>query len=169
MRNVFRHSAIVSAGLAAALLAGCSTYTTTPVATYPTTTYPSSTYPVATYPVAGVEFGRVTNIEYVPVGVTTSNNNNILGAIVGGVAGAALGSTIGGGSGRTAATILGGAAGAAIGSNIARNQHGVTTAAGYRVTVQTDQGAWRTYEVSSTGDLRIGDRVRVDGGVIYRG
>jgi hypothetical protein len=45
----------------------------------------------------------------------------------------------------------------------------VTTAAGYRVTVQTDQGMMRTYEVPATGDLRVGDRVRVDNGVIYRG
>jgi hypothetical protein len=36
------------------------------------------------------------------------------------------------------------------------------------VTVQTDQGQWRTYEVSATGDLRVGDRVRIDNGVIYR-
>ena len=51
----------------------------------------------------------------------------------------------------------------------ARNQAGATTAPGYRITVQTDQGYTRTYEVGSTGDLHVGDRVRVDGGVIYRG
>ena len=167
MNKLSRLSAVVSGGLIVATLAACSSYPTAPVATYPST-YPS-TYPVATYPVAGVEFGRVTNIEYVPVGVTTPNNRNVLGAIVGGVAGAVLGSTIGGGSGRAAATVLGGVAGAAVGNNIARNQQGITTATGYRVTVQTDQGSMRIYEVSSTGDLRIGDRVRVDGGVIYRG
>jgi len=27
---------------------------------------------------------------------------------------------------------------------------------------------FRTYDVPATGDLRIGDRVRVDNGVIYR-
>jgi outer membrane lipoprotein SlyB len=26
----------------------------------------------------------------------------------------------------------------------------------------------RTYEVPATGDLRVGDRVRIDNGVIYR-
>jgi outer membrane lipoprotein SlyB len=165
MRQTPRLAAIVTGGLVAATLAACSSYPTTPVATYPATT----TYPVATYPVAGVEFGRVTNIEFMPVGTIAPAGSNILGAIVGGVAGAALGSTIGGGSGRTAATILGGAAGAALGSQIARNSSGATTVPGYRVTVQTDNGLMRMYEVSSTGDLRIGDRVRVDGGVIYRG
>ena len=32
----------------------------------------------------------------------------------------------------------------------------------------TDQGITRVYEVPATGDLRVGDRVRIDGGVIYR-
>jgi hypothetical protein len=33
--------------------------------------------------------------------------------------------------------------------------------------VQTDQGQMRTYDVSTTGDLRPGDRVRIENGVIY--
>jgi outer membrane lipoprotein SlyB len=165
MRHTSRLFAVVTGGIVAASLAACSSYPTAPLATYPATT----TYPVATAPVAGVEFGRVTNIEFLPAGTVAPAGNNVLGAIVGGVAGAALGSTIGGGSGRTAATVLGGAAGALIGSQIARNASGATMAPGYRVTVQTDHGAMRLYEVSGTGDLRIGDRVRVDGGVIYRG
>lgn len=165
MRNVSRLSALVCGGVAAAMLAACSTY---PVAssTYPTTT---TTYPASSYPVAGTEYGRIVNIEYMPVGTTAPSNNSIIGAVVGGLAGAALGSTIGGGTGRTAATVLGGVAGAAVGSQIARNQQGVTTQAGYRITMQTDQGVIRTYEVPATGDLRVGDRVRIDNGVIYRG
>lgn len=169
MRNTSRLAAIVTGGIAAATLAACSTTTTYPVSTVPVTTAPTYVVPAANMPVAGVEFGRVTNIEYMPVGTTHSNNSGVLGAIVGGVAGAALGNQIGGGSGRTAATVLGGVAGAVMGSQIARNQSGATTMPGYRVTVQTDHGNMRTYEVTSTGDLRIGDRVRVDNGVIYRG
>ena len=42
-----------------------------------------------------------------------------------------------------------------------------TTGPVYRVTVQTDQGHMRTYDVSATGDLRPGDRVRIENGVIY--
>ena len=41
-------------------------------------------------------------------------------------------------------------------------------APGYRITMQSDQGGMRTFEVPATGDLRVGDRVRVDNGVIYR-
>jgi outer membrane lipoprotein SlyB len=162
MRTSSRLAAIVSGGVIAASLAACGT--TTPVATYPT--YPTTT--VQAMPVAGLEYGRITNIEFLPAGSTISSGPNVLGAVVGGAAGALLGNQIGGGSGRTAATVLGGVAGAVIGSQIARNQQGVTTSPGYRITMMTDQGITRVYEVPATGDLRVGDRVRIDGGVIYR-
>ncbi|HEY0823612.1 MAG TPA: glycine zipper 2TM domain-containing protein [Ramlibacter sp.] len=165
MRKVSRLSSLVLGGLAAASLAACSSYgPTAPV--YPVS---SPTYPVSSYPVAGTEYGRIINIEYMPAGTAAPSNPSILGAVVGGVAGAVLGNQIGSGSGRTAATVLGGVAGAAIGNQIARNQQGVTTAPGYRITMQSDRGVIRTYEVPATGDLRVGDRVRVDNGVIYRG
>jgi outer membrane lipoprotein SlyB len=167
--NRMRYTRLTAALAGAAMLVsvvGCAT-TSVPVSTYPTTTYPS----VATAP-SMLEMGRVTNIEYLPAGtnapLTGSGGANIIGAVVGGLAGGALGSMIGGGSGRTAATVLGAVGGAMVGSNIARNQQGLTTAPGYRVSVQTDSGMIRTYEVSATGDLRVGDRVRIENNVIYR-
>lgn len=160
MRKVSRLSALLAGGLAAAMLAGCAPYPPAPV---------YSTAPAATYPAAGSEYGRIVNIEYMPVGTVAPASHSILGAIVGGVAGAALGNQIGRGTGRTAATVLGGVAGAAVGDQIGRNAQGATTSAGYRITIQTDQGVMRVYEVPATGDLRVGDRVRVDNGVIYRG
>jgi outer membrane lipoprotein SlyB len=169
--NISRLTTAVVGGLAAAMLAACASEPLGPsvrTATYPTYPVTTATYPVTTTQVAGMEYGRIMNIEYMPVGSTLSTGPNILGAVVGGLAGAALGNQIGSGSGRTAATVLGGVAGAAIGNNIARNSQGATTAPGYRITMQTDQGVIRTYEVPATGDLRVGDRVRVDNGVIYR-
>ena len=164
MHKLSRLTALVASGLAASMLAACASG---PYATaWPGTT--TTTYPVATYPAAGTEYGRVMNVEYLPAGTQMSNTPNVLGAVVGGVAGALLGNQIGGGSGRTAATVLGGVAGAAVGSRIARNAQGVSTAPGYRITVQTDQGAVRTYEVPASGDLRVGERVRIENGVIYR-
>jgi outer membrane lipoprotein SlyB len=159
-----RKIALVSGIAIVAMVAGCAN-PTLPVSSYP------ATYPVTTAPVAGMEYGRILNIEYLPVGTRApmDSGRSVLGAIVGGLAGAALGSTVGGGSGRTAATVLGGVAGAAVGSNIARNSDGITTAPGYRITMQTDSGVTRVYEVPATGDLRVGDRVRIDNGVIYRG
>jgi outer membrane lipoprotein SlyB len=112
--------------------------------------------------VAAVEYGRVTNIEFIRSAPTSSVN--VPGAIVGGVAGAAAGHALSGG--RDAATVLGGAAGAAIGSQVGKPA--TAGASVYRVTIQVDTGVYRTYDVPATGDLRVGDRVRVENGVIYR-
>ncbi len=134
--------------------------------------YPSAAPSVASTAPASMEMGRVTSIEQVPAtqaGATRSPN--VLGAVVGGVAGAALGRQVGDGRGRDAATVLGGVAGAAAGSQVGRGTDPAPVASSgnvYRVTVQTDQGLTRNYEVSATGDLRVGDRVRVENGVIYR-
>jgi outer membrane lipoprotein SlyB len=158
-----RLASIAGACATAALLAACSSvplYTSAPApVTYPS--YPST----ATAAPATLEYGRVTNIEYFPGGVSRSGAN-VPGAILGGVAGAVLGNQIGRGGGRDAATVLGGAAGAAVGSQVGRTNS--VTEPVYRITLQTDQGTVRVYDVPATGDLHVGDRVRVENGVIYR-
>ena len=155
--------ASIAGAAAAALLAACSSvplYTNAPApVTYPS--YPSA----ATAAPASLEYGRVTNIEYFPGGVSRSGAN-VPGAILGGVAGAVLGNQIGHGGGRDAATVLGGAAGAAVGSQVGRAN--TVSESVYRITLQTDQGTVRVYDVPATGDLHVGDRVRVENGVIYR-
>lgn len=168
MRKIRLTAAVCGVTLLASVV-GCSTTAVTPVATVPST-FPVATYPATTtVPVASLEYGRITNIEYMPAGTNAPlSGNSIVGAVVGGLAGAALGSQIGGGAGRTAATVLGGVAGAALGSQIARNAQGVTTQPGYRITMLSDQGVTRTFEVTATGDLHVGDRVRVENNVIYR-
>ena len=162
MRNI---ASLAAGSLAVAMLAACSSYGPT----YGTAPTYSNSPTYSSYPATGTEYGRIVNIEYMPVGTNAPSNTGIIGAVVGGLAGAALGSTVGAGAGRTAATVLGGVAGATVGNQIARNHQGYTTQAGYRITMQTDTGAMRTFEVPATGDLRVGDRVRVDNGVIYRG
>jgi uncharacterized protein YcfJ len=165
--------ASIAGGVAvAALVSACTTDRSVSVNLPPqsapvyssTTVQPAPAPAYATAP-AAVEFGRVTNIEYFPGGVSRSGPN-VPGAILGAVAGGVLGHQIGGGSGRDAATVLGGAAGAAVGSQVGRT----TTVADavYRITVQTDSGIVRYYDVPAAGDLHVGDRVRVDNGVIYR-
>ena len=163
MRNITRVPALVVGAVTVAMLAACAG----PMGPSYGPSY--SSYPATSpaYQTAGMEYGRITNIEYMPVG-TTNPTNNILGAVVGGLVGAGVGSLVGGGTGRAAATVLGGVGGAVIGSHIARNSAGATTAPGYRITMTTDNGGMRTYEVPATGDLHVGDRVRVDNGVIYR-
>ncbi|MBL0419493.1 glycine zipper 2TM domain-containing protein [Ramlibacter sp. AW1] len=165
MRTSIRVAQIGTMVTAAALLAACGSVPLN----QPTATYPVSS-PVATNP-QGMMFGRVTNIEYVQPGAAQAGRNpNILGAVVGAGAGALLGRQIGGGSGRDAATVLGGLGGAAIGSQVGAGQAAPPPATGpsYRVTVATDQGGTRMFEVASYGDLRVGDRVRIENGVIYR-
>jgi outer membrane lipoprotein SlyB len=128
-------------------------------------------------PVAATEMGRVTDIQTVQMGATSSTNPSVGRAVVGGIIGAVVGSAIGknvdNGHSRAGATVLGAAGGAAIGSRTGQNNDANTASSGaggpaYRVTVQTDQGAWRTFEVGALGDLRVGDRVRVENNVIYR-
>lgn len=167
MRTSMRIASIASCVAVAGSLGACTTTRTVaytvpvPVATAPTVVAQPA---VVTTPVAVVEYGRITNIQYFPGG-TASSRLNLPGAIVGGVAGAVIGNQVGRAvGGRDATTVLGGAAGAVIGS-----QAGTTTVVDttYRITVQTDQGVLRILDVPSSGDLRIGDRVRIENSVIY--
>jgi uncharacterized protein YcfJ len=158
-----RLASLAGAGAAAALLAACSVNPTVPLYTNAPApvAYPST----ATAAPASLEYGRVTNIEYFPGGVSRSGVN-VPGAILGAVAGAVLGNQVGSGGGRDAATVLGGAAGAAVGSQVGRTN--TVSEPVYRITLRTDQGVTRVYDVPATGDLHVGDRVRVDNGMIYR-
>jgi outer membrane lipoprotein SlyB len=144
----------------AALLAACASTVPLSASAPPPVVYPSA----ASSAPASLEYARVTNIEYFPGGVARSGPN-VPGAIIGAVGGALLGNQIGSGGGRDAATVLGGAAGAVIGSQVGRTTS--ATQAVYRITLQTDQGAIRTYDVPTAGDLHVGDQVRVENGVIY--
>ncbi|WP_227753926.1 MULTISPECIES: glycine zipper 2TM domain-containing protein [Ramlibacter] len=159
-----RLTSIAGGAAFAALLSACSTSPSVPVSVnVPPPTVVNAPAPVAAAPMS-LEYGRVVSIDYYAGGVSSAPS--IPGAIIGGVAGAVLGNQIGGGSGRDAATVLGAVGGAAVGSQVGR---GATAAQPtYRVTVQTDQGTMRYYDVGATGDLRVGDRVRVENGVIYR-
>ena len=78
-----------------------------------------------------------------------------------------LGHQFGGGFGRDAATVAGAVGGGVIGNNIERRNQ-TTVQESYRVSIQVDNGAYRAYDVGSPGDLRIGDRVRIDNGQISR-
>jgi outer membrane lipoprotein SlyB len=178
-----RIASIATVTALAAMLAACGTvdpygpnnYPVSSTTTYPAGTYPAGTYPSGTYSTATanvVEFGRVSNIELVqaPSGATSSGNSTA-GTLIGGAVGAVLGNQIGSGSGRAAATVLGAVGGAVVGNQIAKNRDGSynsPTGAVYRISVQTDNGQWRSYDVGATGDLRVGDRVRIENNVLYR-
>jgi outer membrane lipoprotein SlyB len=88
------------------------------------------------------------------------------GAIVGGLVGALAGNQVGSGGGRTAATVAGGVAGAAIGNNVERNRENGMQ--GYAVNVRLDNGEYRTVVQDNVNDLRVGNRVRIVDGRVYR-
>lgn len=89
------------------------------------------------------------------------------GAVIGGVLGGVLGNQFGHGLGRAAMTGVGAAGGAIAGNNVERNyKEGVS---GYRVHIRLDNGSTRTFQRKSVGDLRVGDRVRLDANGFHRG
>jgi outer membrane lipoprotein SlyB len=174
--NMNRNMRMVSMACAVALtsaLTACAGWNADPSAEQqqgPGTAYsaPYGTYPAYPAQAAGyVEYGRVTNVALISQG--SRPGNSAAGTVLGAVAGGLLGNQIGHGVGRGAATILGAAGGAAVGNHIAGGNNPYADTAGpvYRVSVQTDSGQLRTYDVSATGDLRPGDRVRIENGVIY--
>jgi outer membrane lipoprotein SlyB len=170
-----RIASIASVTALAAMLAACGTVDpygpnnypgNAPVGSYPST-YPS-TYPAATANM--VEYGRVSNIELVQAPQAGRQGNSTAGTLIGGAVGALLGNQIGSGSGRGVATVLGAVGGAVVGNNIAKNRDGSYNSANgavYRISVQTDNGQWRSYDVAATGELRVGDRVRIENNVLY--
>lgn len=118
----------------------------------------------------GTEYGRVSNIELLQPQPQQRGQTSGAGAILGAVVGGVLGNQVGQGSGRAAATAVGVLGGALVGNTVeGRNQRGENAYdQGYRLTIQLDQGGLRAYDVSSPGDLRVGDRVRVTNGQISR-
>jgi outer membrane lipoprotein SlyB len=177
MRSSTRLLSVASAVTLSAVLAACAGPDPYGPNNYPVsqqapgaTYYPYGTYRGSAYPAqqAYVEYGRVTNVSMISAGTGPALNRSAAGGVIGAIIGGVLGNQIGSGTGRAAATVLGAGAGAVVGSNAGRTTYNASYPV-YRVTVQTDQGQWRTYDVNATGDLRPGDRVRIENGVIYLG
>lgn len=173
MRSSLRTSAVVSSIVVLAGLAACAQPygNSGPMGSYPTSNYPAAPYPSSSYPAgnvnpAYVEYGRVTNIEVLRSQGEAQGTG--AGAIIGGLAGGVIGNQVGGGSGRDVARIAGIVGGALAGNAIERNTRTPQMVETYRISVQTDNGARRAYDLASTGDLRPGDRVRIENGQLFR-
>lgn len=104
--------------------------------------------------------GRVTSIDYV-----SSRRTSGGGAIIGGIVGGVLGHQIGSGRGNDAATVAGAVGGAIVGNEMEkrRNEGGY-----YSVTVRAFDGSTQVFNYENVGDLRVGDRVRIESGLITR-
>jgi len=97
--------------------------------------------------------------------VEVKGEGGYLGTIGGGLVGALLGSQVGGGSGRTAAQIAGAVGGAyaghAIEGNARKSNH-------YEVVVRLQNGATQTVSYAAEPGFRVGDKVKINDGVIVR-
>lgn len=65
-------------------------------------------------------------------------------------------------------TAIGLVGGALLGNNIESNANAPRAYESYRISVQTENGGYRAFDVPTPGDLRTGDRVRIDNGQISR-
>lgn len=91
-------------------------------------------------------------------GVAVGNTTIGLGTVAGGVIGGLLGNQVGGGNGKTLATVAGVAGGAYAGNTIEKNMKKVTV---YDVRVRMDDGTSRNMEISSA--VSVGSKVIVEG------
>lgn len=89
---------------------------------------------------------------------TREGKGSGLGAVAGGVAGGLLGHQIGGGTGKTLATIGGVAGGAYAGHQVEKR---VKTHSVHIVTVNMDSGQVRTFEFAQKPPMIEGDRVHL--------
>lgn len=91
-----------------------------------------------------------------------------IGTIAGAVIGGVLGNQVGGGTGQTVATVAGAAGGAYVGHEVESRQQQQRTADVYRFTVRMQSGAHQTFTQETNAGFRVGDRVRIDNGVMQR-
>ena len=162
--NVRRLSTLMSVG-ALALVTACSTaprrdpyaaggpvYSSQPVYTQPGYTQ-SNAY---------VQYGQVRAIDVVPVEARTTGGGAVLGAVLGAV----VGNQFGSGGGRAAATGIGAVGGAVAGNAIEKRNRRDDEV--YRVSVRFEDGSVRDFDFQRIDDLRVGDRVKWEGGQLMR-
>lgn len=123
----------------------------------------------AAYPVLAqsgyVAYGRVDTIELMHA---DHEHSGAAGAIVGGLLGGLLGHQIGRGVGNTAATVGGAVGGAVVGSEVEKNSDARDAHDYFRVHVILDNGGDLVVNQPDVGNLRSGDRVRVENDRVYR-
>lgn len=107
-------------------------------------------------------YGTIDSIQV----VQAKSGSSGAGAVAGGLVGALLGNQVGSGNGRTAATVAGAVGGAVVGNNVENNRNQAHDA--YQISVRMDNGDYRIINQDSVYDLRVGNRVRLVDGRLYR-
>jgi outer membrane lipoprotein SlyB len=98
--------------------------------------------------------------------IEVNGDGNYIGTIGGGVVGALLGNQVGGGSGRTAAQVAGALGGAYVGRNIDRANSKQTKH--FEVVIRFPNGGTQTVQYANDPGLRVGEKVKVNEGVLTR-
>ncbi|TFW28624.1 glycine zipper 2TM domain-containing protein [Duganella callida] len=98
--------------------------------------------------------------------VMQARGSSGVGAVTGGLIGGLLGNQVGSGGGRTAATVAGAVGGAVVGNNVENNRNAGKEE--YQISVRMDNGETRMVNQDSIYDLRVGNRVRLIDGRLYR-
>lgn len=148
-----RHQTLAACMVAATLAAGCASKAPQPYASAPQAQSAQSE-----------SYGTIQSIELVQSGGESGSSGT--GVVAGGLLGGLLGNQVGSGSGRTAATVAGAVGGALVGNEVEKNR--TTTSDMYRINVRLDNGSYRIIVQGDSADLRVGNRVRVIDGHIYR-
>ena len=157
------------AGLAAVLTLGaCETMNSPANTTSAGTTYPQSTSSSGAYSGYGV-VQAIDLVQQGSAGNTGIGGSGIgIGTIAGAVVGGIVGNQVGSGRGNTAATIAGVAGGAYVGHEVDKRQQHPATADVYQLRIRMDNGSHQTLTQNTVADLRVGDRVQIDNGVVRR-
>ena len=103
--------------------------------------------------------GRVESVHTVQEQAKPSGLGIAAGAVLGGV----LGNQVGGGNGRTLATVAGAVGGGYAGNEVEKRSRATTS---YQVRVRMDDGSTRTFPYTGQPDWSAGDRVRVVNGTL---
>lgn len=101
--------------------------------------------------------GRVESV----VSVERAGQGSGLGAVGGGVLGAVVGNQIGGGNGKTAATILGAIGGGVLGNTVEKR---VRKQVAYQIGVRMEDGSYRTLERAAA--VPVGSQVTLEGNTL---
>ena len=146
-----KHSTTLATAMlaAAAILSGCASNNPPQQVSY-TSASDSATY------------GTIDSIQI----VQTRSGTSGAGAVTGGLVGALLGNQVGSGNGRTAATVAGAVGGAVVGNKVEEGRE--QTRDMYQISVRMDNGDYRIINQDSVYDLRVGNRVRLIDGRLYR-
>nr|WP_311529470.1 glycine zipper 2TM domain-containing protein [uncultured Ralstonia sp.] len=113
-------------------------------------------------PAASPYAGHVTSI----TPITTQGKETGLGVIGGAVVGGLLGNQVGGGNGRTLATVAG-AVGGGYAGHVAENHYSRDTQ--YRVDVRMDNGTRRSFTYKAAPGFQAGERVHIENGTLVAG